>query len=74
LEVADELEARSVAFPLIGAGVVNRWPQQDAIAVATDALVTAETKVEEIRLVTLERVAFDEIRARSGHRPQREAG
>lgn len=35
LEVADELGARTVAFPLVSAGVYG-WPKDDAIAAAVD--------------------------------------
>ncbi|HMR50635.1 MAG TPA: O-acetyl-ADP-ribose deacetylase [Arachnia sp.] len=58
LEVADELGARSVAFPLISAGVYG-WPKDDAIRVALDTLRTTPTRVELVRLV-----AFDEATAR----------
>lgn len=50
LEVADELEALSVAFPLISAGVYG-WPKADAIAAALQAIGAAETGVREVRLV-----------------------
>jgi O-acetyl-ADP-ribose deacetylase (regulator of RNase III) len=53
LEVADELGAHSVAFPLISTGVY-RWPLQDAIAVAVDTVAAAQTTVRDVRLV-----AFD---------------
>src|SRR4051812_39978961 len=54
LEVADELGARTVAFPLISAGAYG-WPKDDAVAAAVDTLTTTPTSVEESRLV-----AFDE--------------
>lgn len=54
LEVADELGARSVAFPLISAGVYG-WPLDDAVGVAVDTLREASTRVQECRIV-----AFDE--------------
>ena len=53
LEVADELGARSVAFPLISAGIYG-WPKDDAIAAAVETISGAETAVEEARIV-----AFD---------------
>lgn len=50
LEVADELGAASVAFPLISAGIYS-WPLDDAIAAAVDTLASAATRVDDIRLV-----------------------
>ncbi|WP_089254550.1 O-acetyl-ADP-ribose deacetylase [Asanoa hainanensis] len=63
LETADELGARSVAFPLISAGVYG-WPRADAIAAAVETIATTATRVEDVRLV-----AFDE----AGYRPLRAA-
>ncbi len=54
LEVADELGADSVAFPLISAGVYG-WPKEDAIAAAVETIRGADTLVADVRLV-----AFDE--------------
>jgi hypothetical protein len=54
LEVADELGARSVAFPLISAGVYG-WPLADAIETAVDTIAETPTGVQEARLV-----AFDD--------------
>jgi O-acetyl-ADP-ribose deacetylase (regulator of RNase III) len=62
LEVADELGARSVAFPLVSAGVYG-WPQDDAIAAAIETLRSADTRVEEGRLVAYGRPTYDAIRA-----------
>lgn len=50
LAVADELGARSVAFPLVSAGIYG-WPLDDAVAAAVDTLRGAETSVEEARIV-----------------------
>lgn len=50
LEVADELGARIIAFPLIGTGAFG-WPRQDAIAAAIETIATVNTRVEEVRLV-----------------------
>lgn len=47
LEVADELGARSVAFPLISAGIYG-WPLEDAARVAVRTVAGAETQVEEV--------------------------
>jgi O-acetyl-ADP-ribose deacetylase (regulator of RNase III) len=50
LSVAAGLGARSVAFPLISAGVY-RWPKDDAVAQALTALYAEPTTVESVRLV-----------------------
>ena len=54
LEVADELGARSVAFPAISTGVYG-YPAEEAATVAVDTIRSTPTSVE---LVTL--VAFDD--------------
>lgn len=54
LEVADELGARSVAFPAISTGIYG-YPQQGAARVAVETIRGAQTQVELVRLV-----AFDE--------------
>ena len=61
LEVADELGARTVAFPLISAGVYG-WPKDDAIRAAIDTIRSSGTKVAEARLVAFGVDAFEEIR------------
>ena len=53
LEVADELGARSVAFPAISTGVYG-YPPQKAARVAVETIRAARTSVELVRLV-----AFD---------------
>jgi O-acetyl-ADP-ribose deacetylase len=53
LAVADEVGARSVAFPLVSAGAYS-WPKDDAIAAALDTLSTTRTEVQEALMV-----AFD---------------
>ncbi|GAA4899207.1 O-acetyl-ADP-ribose deacetylase (regulator of RNase III) [Stackebrandtia albiflava] len=50
LAVADELGARSVAFPLISAGIYG-WPVDDAVAQAVAELRAAVTEVAVARLV-----------------------
>ena len=60
LQVADELGARSVAFPLVSAGVYG-WPRDDAIAAAIETLGSTPTRVEEARLVAFGRPTYDAI-------------
>ncbi|MBF9132067.1 macro domain-containing protein [Plantactinospora sp. S1510] len=62
LEVADEIGARSVAFPLISTGVFG-WPGADAIAAAIETLAAARTRVDEVRLVAVEEAVHKQIRA-----------
>ena len=62
LAVADELGARTVAFPLVSAGAYG-WPRQDAIRAAVETLRSTPTSVEEARLVAFGRSAYDEIAA-----------
>ena len=54
LEVADELGARSVAFPAISTGIYG-YPPEEAARIAVDTLRSTPTEVELVRLV-----AFDE--------------
>jgi O-acetyl-ADP-ribose deacetylase (regulator of RNase III) len=65
LEVADELGARSVAFPLVSAGVYG-WPKDDAVACALEVFRSAVTAVEEARLVAFDHATYDLIRAALG--------
>ncbi len=50
LAVADELGAKTVAFPLISSGVY-RWPKEDAVRQALRTLRNADTTVEQVSLV-----------------------
>ena len=61
LAVADELAARSVAFPLVSAGIYA-WPLKDAVRAAVDTLRSADTQVEEARMVAFGRPTYDLIR------------
>src|SRR4051794_30794840 len=60
LEVADELGATSVAFPLISAGAYG-WPLDDAVAAALETLAGTPTAVSEARLVAFGSAAFAEL-------------
>jgi O-acetyl-ADP-ribose deacetylase (regulator of RNase III) len=65
LAVADELGAKTVAFPLVSAGVYG-WPKDDAIAAAIETLRNTPTDVEEARLVAFGKPTYDAIRAALG--------
>ena len=60
LEVADELGAGTVAFPLVSAGAYG-WPKEDAIAAALEVFRSADTRVEEARLVAFDRATYEQI-------------
>jgi len=62
LEVADELGAASVAFPLVSAGVYG-WPLDDAIEVAVRTIADAGTHVAEARIVARDAAVFERVRA-----------
>lgn len=63
LQVADELGARSIAFPLISSGVYG-WPRGDAIDAAIEILGTADTGVGDVRVVAFDAATHDEVRTR----------
>jgi len=65
LAVADELGARSVAFPLVSAGIYA-WPLDDAVAAAVDTLRTTPTQVAEARMVAFGSRAYDALVAAVG--------
>src|SRR5919201_587951 len=56
LKVADELGAKTVAFPAISTGVYG-YPLDEAAPVAVRAVRTADTKVEEVRFVLFDDAA-----------------
>ena len=62
LLVADELGARTVAFPLVSAGIYG-WPKDDAIAAAVDTLRSTATQVEEARIVAFDRATYEQVSA-----------
>lgn len=62
LAVADELGVRSIAFPLVSAGVYG-WPADDAIAAAIETIEAADTRVGEVRLVARDRELHERIRS-----------
>ncbi|MEU3354544.1 O-acetyl-ADP-ribose deacetylase [Streptomyces sp. NPDC037389] len=58
LRVADELGAKSVAFPAISTGIY-RWPMEDAARIAVETVREAETSVEEVRFVLFDERAYE---------------
>jgi len=63
LEVADQLGARTVAFPLISTGIFG-WPRQDAIAAAVESIAGADTRVDEVRLVAFDPEMQEQVLAK----------
>lgn len=63
LEVADELGVRTMAFPLVSAGIYG-WPKDDAIAAALETLSSARSAVAEARMVAFDHATYDAIRQR----------
>ncbi|KAJ1684453.1 hypothetical protein LUZ63_020208 [Rhynchospora breviuscula] len=62
LRVADELGARTVAFPLVSAGVYA-WPFDDAVAAAVDTLRRTPSEVERAVLVGYDARAHAALRS-----------
>jgi len=62
LEVADALEARSVAFPAISTGVYG-YPPDLAAEVAVSTVLGCDTAVELVRLVAFDRAGVERYRA-----------
>jgi O-acetyl-ADP-ribose deacetylase (regulator of RNase III) len=60
LRVADELGARTVAFPAISTGVYG-YPLELAAPVAVRAVLEADTRVEEVRFVLFDEAALGEF-------------
>jgi O-acetyl-ADP-ribose deacetylase (regulator of RNase III) len=58
LRVADELGARTVAFPAISTGVY-RYPLEDAARIAVDTVRETKTDVEEVRFVLFDEQAYE---------------
>jgi O-acetyl-ADP-ribose deacetylase len=71
LAVADELGARSIAFPAISTGVYG-YPRPEAATIAVDTLRTAETDVERALLVAFDDETLALYRERLGE--SRESG
>ncbi len=56
LRVADELGARTVAFPAISTGIYG-WPMDDGARIAVDTVRSVRTTVEEVRFVLFDAAA-----------------
>ncbi|MCW7944048.1 macro domain-containing protein [Streptomyces hygroscopicus] len=65
LKVADELGARTVAFPAISTGVY-RWPMEDAARIAVQTVRATDTAVEEVRFVLFDERAYEAFAAQVG--------
>ncbi|MFR9750263.1 O-acetyl-ADP-ribose deacetylase [Nocardia sp. 004] len=57
LRVADELGARSVAFPAISTGAFG-WPVRDGARIAVEAVRASATAVSEVRFVLFDDPAY----------------
>jgi O-acetyl-ADP-ribose deacetylase len=68
LAVADELGARSIAFPLVSAGVYG-WPLDDAAAAAVATLRTTATAVVRACIVAFGAAAHHAVAAELGGVP-----
>ncbi|WP_329332949.1 O-acetyl-ADP-ribose deacetylase [Streptomyces sp. NBC_00663] len=64
LKVADELGARTVAFPAISTGVYG-WPMDDAARIAVQTVRAARTSVTEVRFVLFGEQAYEVFAART---------
>ncbi|MFI5673841.1 O-acetyl-ADP-ribose deacetylase [Streptomyces cellulosae] len=58
LRVADELGARTVAFPAVSAGIYG-WPLEDAARIAVETVRATDTAVEEVRFVLFDERAYE---------------
>ncbi|MGW3845940.1 O-acetyl-ADP-ribose deacetylase [Streptomyces fagopyri] len=65
LRLADELGARTVAFPAVSAGVYG-WPMEDAARVAVRTVRDTEAAVEEVRFVLFDERAYEAFAAEVG--------
>ena len=65
LAVADELGARTVAFPLVSAGIYG-WPKADAVDAAISTLRSADTSVGEVRMVAFDAATYAALVAAAG--------
>ncbi|MFJ6755593.1 MULTISPECIES: O-acetyl-ADP-ribose deacetylase [unclassified Streptomyces] len=57
LRTADELGARTVAFPAISTGIYG-WPMDDGARIAVETVRASRTEVREVRFVLFDAAAF----------------
>ncbi len=57
LRVADELGARSLAFPAVSAGIYG-WPMQSAADIAISTVASTPTRVADVRFVLFSQEAY----------------
>lgn len=65
LRVADELGARTVAFPAISTGIYG-WPLDDGARIAVETVRRTRTAVEEVRFVLFDEQAYRAFDRRIG--------
>ncbi|MFE5618750.1 O-acetyl-ADP-ribose deacetylase [Streptomyces sp. NPDC056470] len=65
LRVADELGARTVAFPAISTGIYG-WPMDDGARIAVETVRAAATSVAEVRFVLFDGAAYAAFEAAVG--------
>ncbi|MFF9339278.1 MULTISPECIES: O-acetyl-ADP-ribose deacetylase [unclassified Streptomyces] len=65
LRVADELGARTVAFPAVSTGVYG-WPIDDGARIAVETVRAARTEVGEVRFVLFDATAYAAFEAAVG--------
>ncbi|WP_328931962.1 MULTISPECIES: O-acetyl-ADP-ribose deacetylase [unclassified Streptomyces] len=58
LRVADELGARTVAFPAVSAGIFG-WPMDDAARIAVETVRATPSAVEEVTFVLFDETAYE---------------
>ncbi|MCT9111120.1 O-acetyl-ADP-ribose deacetylase [Streptomyces mirabilis] len=62
LKVADELGARTVAFPAVSAGIYG-WPMDDAARIAVETVRATRSAVEEVTFVLFDEPAYEAFAA-----------
>ncbi|WP_406334317.1 O-acetyl-ADP-ribose deacetylase [Streptomyces sp. NBC_00203] len=65
LRIADELGARTVAFPAVSAGIYG-WPMEDAARIAVETVRATGTSVEVVRFVLFDERAYEAFAAQVG--------